>query len=350
MEALKRAWLVLVPVLMLLLAAGCGMDQEQGILMAAGSYGDLAVVYSSAELEPLARKFADEVNERMVFVIQEETRFKIDVLPPEKSDLAKGYKNSVFILDVRDKGPVVKAARKVLSKDAWDKLAASPAGLVQRKDPWSNYQLLVVAAGTDRNSLGSLLHRSAARIRHSIEDDNRKRILRRNRYDGLATELMNAIWTQYGFTLEIPAAYHLNQQSHDGVQGIELMRTGPSRGITIAWKDVPDPEAWLADREQLLAFRAQIGKVFHHEELVPESFHWDEQGLPGSGGVKLTGAWSGSSFAGGGPFWAYFLAVPEQGRIYCLDTLAYAPGMDKMLFFRRLEAIASTFTTTRPQP
>jgi len=343
---LKRAWLVLA----LLLAGGCGMNQEKGILMAAGSYGDLAVIYSSPQLEPMARKFADEVNQRMVFVIQEETRFKVDVYPPEKWKLAQGYKNSVFIVDVDDKGDAVKGVRKVLSDEAWDRLAAGPGGLVQRKDPWSSYQLLIVAAAKDRNSLGSLLHGNAARIRTTIETDNRKRILRRNRYDGLATELMNAIWSKYDFYMEIPADYHLNQQSHDGVKGIELMRTGPSRGITVTWEDMRDPESALQDREKLLAMRAAMARVFHHEEIVPDSFTWDEQGLPGTGGVKLTGAWSGSNFAGGGPFWCYFVAVPQQDRLYCIDILTYAPGMDKMVFFRRLEAVASTFTTVRPQP
>jgi hypothetical protein len=66
--------------------------------------------------------------------------------------------------------------------------------------------------------------------------------------------------------------------------------------------------------------------------------------------VKLEGAWTSNRFAGGGPFWCYFIPDPDRGRLFCLDLLVYAPGMDKMDFFRRMEAIAGTFATTRPRP
>ena len=331
-------------------ALGCGMNAERGILMAAGSYGDIAVVYGDGNLEPVARRFAEELNQELTFVIATETRFKIDIFPADKLDLAKGYKNAVFLAVKGDHGPVGRALRKVISREALDKLAAGAGGLVQRRDPWATYQLLVVAMGPDRNTLGSILHRNAARIRTMIEKDARTRILRHNRYAGLATELMNALWDQYGFYLEVPANFRLTQQGHDGLHGVELMRTGPSRGITITWRETPDPEARLQDRDWLLDMRREMGDKLHHEELASGSLAWDEAGLPGKGGVKLIGAWAGQKFQGGGPFWCYFLADPASGRVYCIDLLVYAPGMDKMPLFRRLEAVATTFSTTRPQP
>ncbi|PIV82067.1 hypothetical protein COW53_00895 [bacterium CG17_big_fil_post_rev_8_21_14_2_50_64_8] len=334
----------------LLAVSGCGMDAEKGILMAAGAYGDLAVVYADPGLDPVARQFATEVNEDQVFVIASETRFKIDIFPPENWDLAKGYKNAVFVTTAGDHGAVNKELRKLMSKEAWSQLQSGAGGLVQRKDPWATYQLLVVATGPDRNSLASLLHRNAARIRGMIESDSRTRILRHNRYEGLATGLMNSCWSRHGFYLEIPETFQLNQQGHDKVPGLELMETNPSRGITICWLDTEDPAGMLADRTRLVALRADMGRLFHHEDLVPESFTWSDGGPPGHPGVTLKGAWTGKTFAGGGPFWSYFLADKGRGRVYCIDLLTYAPGMDKMGFFRQMEAIATTFSTTRPQP
>ncbi len=66
--------------------------------------------------------------------------------------------------------------------------------------------------------------------------------------------------------------------------------------------------------------------------------------------VKLEGAWTSNEFSGGGAFWCYFIPDSERGRMICLDLLVYAPGMDKMNFFRRLDAVASTFSMRRPQP
>ncbi len=318
--------------------------------MAAGSYGDLAIVYSTPQLESTARKFAAELNEELVFVIQTENLFNIDIFSPDKWELAKGYKNSIFLVDLNQGGGVAKAAKKQLSKKSWEQLHNGGGGLVQRRDPWSSYQLMIVAAASDRNSLGSLLHRSIPRLRMTLANDSRTRILRRNRYHGLATGLINACWETYGFYMEIPSEFQRTQQGHDGVPGLELMRTGPSRGITITWREFDDPVAKLSDHAALLDIRREMGTKFHHEELVTESLRWEEEGLGGKGGVKLSGAWSGTDFAGGGPFWSYFVAAPDQGRIYCLDLLVYAPGMDKMVFFRQMEAIASTFSTTQPQP
>ena len=66
--------------------------------------------------------------------------------------------------------------------------------------------------------------------------------------------------------------------------------------------------------------------------------------------VKLEGAWTSTVFAGGGPFWSFFLADPAGQRVICLDLLVFAPGEDKMNIFRRLEATAATFSFQRPHP
>lgn len=337
-------------VLVALALGGCGVDKDKGIFMAAGSYGDLAVVVSEDALQPAANRFLAEFNTSHVFVIKEEPAFKADVYPPGKWDLAKGYKNVLLAVVIGGGGPAEKAARSIVSRDAWERLAAGGGGLVQVKDPWSTYQLAVVVASRDRNSLGSLLLRNAEKLRGIYETSARERILRRNRYDGLDDRLMTVLWERFGFFLEIPAVYRQNQVQPDGFPGLELMQNGPSRGLTVSWEEAADPEAWLADRDVLAAMRARLGAAMHDEQIVPESFVWSEAELGGVPAVKLEGAWTGNRFAGGGPFWCYFVPDPGRGRIFCVDILVYAPGMDKMDFFRRMDAVVHTFATTRPRP
>jgi hypothetical protein len=339
--------LILIPCLLL---GGCGMDSEKGILMAAGSYGDLAVVMSSDNLRPLADSFMAGMNTEFVFVIKPETLFKPDYFGPSKWDLAKGYKNSLFLVRIGDGGKAEKAARNLMSGEAWEKLVSGGGGVVKVADPWSTYQQVIVVASRDRNNLGSILKRNSDKIREIFEDSSRERILRRNRYEGLNTALMDAYWNRYGVFLEIPAAYTQNQFEPDGYPGLELMRTGPSRGISLAWMKSDDPVGTLADKEALEAFRAQLGDKLHAEEIIPSSFVWRSTEIGGAPAVKLTGAWTSNKFSGGGAFWCYFLPDAARGRLVCLDLLVYAPGMDKMGFFRRMDAVASTFSTQRPQP
>ena len=61
--------------------------------------------------------------------------------------------------------------------------------------------------------------------------------------------------------------------------------------------------------------------------------------------MRLAGDWRSNRVSVGGPFRSYFVADPDQGRLYCLDLLVYAPNREKMDDFRRLRAILETFRT-----
>jgi hypothetical protein len=222
--------------------------------------------------------------------------------------------------------------------------------LVQIDDPFDTYQFAIVIASNDRNSLMSILHNNAERVRELIEERSIRRLQRRNRQTGLDSRLMNAYWRRYGFLLEIPKEFHENQVEPHGYPAVELMRNAPSRGITVAWTDHEDPEAALDDREFLLAFRRSMGEAVHNEEVAAAPQRWLRGQLGRNDAVKFEGAWTSTVFDGGGPFWCFFVADPAHGRVFAIDLLAYAPGMDKMVFFRQLEAVAATFSLERPQP
>lgn len=326
------------------------MEKDKAILMAAGSYGDLAVVLSDEGLRPLADRYLPLLNDEVTFVIQTEPRFLVDSYPAEKWHLAKGYKNCLFLLHLGLDSAPEKAIRALVPREKWAELQSGRGGIVQVPDPWASYQLLVVVASTDRNTLGSILRQGAPQIRDLIERDSRERILRRNRYDGLQTDLMDTYWKRFGFFLEIPAAFRQNQVLDGELPAVELMQNGPSQGISICWQEVPDPQAALGDRGVLLRLREQMGRLLHSEDLVPESLVWSEAEIGGRACVKLTGAWTGQSFEGGGPFWCYFIPDGPRSRMFCLDLLVYAPGVDKMAMFRRMDAVAGSFSTTGPQP
>jgi len=88
----------------------------------------------------------------------------------------------------------------------------------------------------------------------------------------------------------------------------------------------------------------------HEDDIVPASLVWKTDTIAGLPAVRLEGAWNSRRFAGGGPFWSWFVADPEGQRLFCLDALCYAPGADKMDHFRRMQAVLQTFSLQRPQP
>lgn len=340
------AWLVCS----VILVNGCGYDENKGIFMAPGSYSDLAVVVSSDQLEPLANRFVKEINTTKTFVIQEETNFLPDIYKPARWDLSHGYKNSIFLVRIGDGGPVEKAIRKSLPKETWEKLTSGGGGVVKLNDPWASYQLAVVVASRDLNNLGSLLTKNKTKIQEIFETSSRERILRRNRYEGLNTPVMDDHWQRFGFFMEVPATFERIQFLPDGFTGVELMKKSPSRGISVSWSPTVTPTADLANSELLAAMRTELAEKMHNEDLHPETFQFSEAEIGGVACVKLEGAWTSRKFAGGGAFWCYFIPDERQERLYCVDLLVYGPGMDKLNFFRHLDAVAHTFTTVRPQP
>jgi hypothetical protein len=329
---------------------GCEYDRDKPIFMAPGSYGDIAVVVSSAEMTGALQTFQEAFNETYTFVLAEEPLFNLDVYPPERWDLCKGYKNILFLWRVGDGGPVEKFLRGRLTDEGEARATAGAGATLQMEEPFASYQHAIIVAGTDRNSLLSYLRRHAPELREIFVTESNARIRRRYRHTGLDTELMSAIWLRHRFFLEVPREFRLNQDSPDGYPAVELMQTGPSRGITIAWSRSVDPQLLLQQRDLLLAMRQELGARMHDDEVVPESLVWKDDQLAGLPAVKLEGAWAGQRFAGGGPFWSWFVADPEGERVFCLDALCYAPGIDKMDYFRRMNAILHTFALQRPQP
>ena len=328
----------------LVVTLGCDFDKEKGILMAAGSYGDLAVVVSDRSIQPLAQRFVEGLNIKKTFVIKEEGLFNPDIFLPAKLDIGKGYKNVILLVRIGDGGPVEKTVKSKINKETWNRLAAGGGGMVQMNDPWATYQTVLVVASRDKNSLSSLLRNKTDKIRELFEESSRQRILRRNRYTGLNTQLMNAYRERFGFSFEIPQDLQQNQLQPDGFPGLELLQSAPSRGVSISWLNTEDVDWLMGQRDALHLMRQEMGVKLHSEDIIPGTFVWEETRLGEHDVLKLEGAWTSTRFAGGGAFWCYFIPDPMHNRVICLDLLVYGPGMDKMPIFRNLAAVASSFT------
>lgn len=347
-DKLRTVWITLA-MLALATQPGCEYDREKPIFMAPGSYGDIAVVVSSDALTGALDTFQAAFNQTFTFVLVEEDLFRLDFYGPDRWELAKGYKNIIFVWRVGDGGAVEKYLRNKLTSEGEARASTAGGVLLQIEEPFASYQHALVAAGTDRNSLISFMRNHAVEIREVFETTSARRIMRRYRHTGLNVEAMDRVWLRHHFFLEMPAEFALNQDSPDGFGAVEFMQTGPSRGLTIAWTHSVDPQFLLSRRDLLLQWREEIAAKMHGDEIVPEAVVWKQDVIAGLPAVRLEGAWNSQRFTGGGPFWAWFIADPAGQRVFCLDALCYAPGVDKMDYFRRMQAILQTFSLQRPQ-
>ncbi len=328
----------------------CGYDDEKPIFMAPGSYGDIAVVVSDAAMAGALDGFKAAINQEFTFVLAREPLFNIDVYTPDRWDLCKGYKNIIVLWRVGDGGNVSKELRRLLTDEAEQRAQTGTGAQIILDEPYASYQFGVVLAATDRNSLLSYARREAEGLRALFEAKSSERIMRRYRYEGIATQLMADLWIRHRFFMEIPAEFRLNQELPDGYPGVELMRTGPSRGLTISWSQSVDPQLVVDYKPLLVEMRREMGLKMHQEEIIEESLVWVEDTIDGQPVWRLEGAWASNRFDGGGPFWSWFVADPENQRVICIDALCYAPGLEKMDYFRRLRTLVQTFSLERPQP
>jgi hypothetical protein len=330
--------------------AGCDLDKDEGILMAAGSYGDIAVVLSHDSLRGAVQPFLDRLNTPVTFVIKEENPYNIDIFGPRKWDLCKGYRNILFMVRWGDGGPVEKKCQSLLSDDSLLRLQQGAGGLAQFNDPFARYQFGLMVGAHDAGSLASVLNRNRDRIADLLEDKCSERIQRRFRHTGLQEKAMAHHWDHHRFFLELPLQYVQKPHRTSRVTGYEWESNESARAITLAWRDSDVPAADLLDRELLLRWRRQIGESLQEVEIPDVILEWHEEELAGLPGLKLTGSWSSSVVQGGGPFRSYFLADTAGERLFCLDLRCFAPGREKMPSFREMQAVVETFSLNRPQP
>jgi len=328
----------------------CEYDEEKPIFMAPGSYGDIAVVVSDEAMMSAVDDLKAAMNEEFTFVLARETRFNFDVFPPDQVKLCEGYKNIIFLWRVGDGGPMAKRLRGILSDVGEQQADRSRTGVrLDLKNPFASYQIGVVLAASDRNSLLSFARRQAAELSQVFETKSSERIMRRYRYEGLDTQLMNDLWLKHRFWMEIPAVYRINQHEPDGYPGVELIQNEPSRGITVAWSHSVDPMLIMDHQAILLELRKEMGLKMHGEDIAEDFLTWRRDTVGDLPAWRVEGAWTSRRFEGGGPFWSWFVADPDNQRVICIDALCYAPGLNKMDYFRRMRTIVQTFTLERPQ-
>jgi len=351
MKRILRAVTLPVAALVILATAGCGDREDNPIFSAVGSYGDVAVFASSAGLHRAAEPILDQLAPERTFVLSREPTYRFTDYSGKNWKDGRNYRNLLFLVSWSDGGPVERELRSLLSDEARKRLQGGRGSWFVIHDPYFRNQLAVVVAAADPNAVLRIFRRNGEAIGDTLRADIMRRIRRDHRRQGLREEDRRRLWSDHAFTMEIPATFERRDDAGRPRRGVEWLLTGDdgrTRGITVTWSPSEDPVRDLRDRARLLEVRQEMGREVHAERLIPESLEWGEETLGGAAAVRLRGSWASEEISVGGPFECFFLADPEGDRLFCLDLLVYGPGSEKMDDFRRLRAIAETFSLQAP--
>ena len=352
MPSTRRAAAVIVAALLSLTLAGCGDREDASIFSAVGSYGDVAVFASSPALRQAADPILARLNPQRTFVLDEEDTYRFADYAGKTWKDGRNYRNLLFLVRWGDGGPVERELASLLSDDALERSRGGRGGWFVLHNPYFRNQLALVVAAPDPNAVLRTLTRGADAMGDTLSTDIMRRIRHDHRREGLREEDRRRLYNDLAWSVEVPATYDRNDRSGRPRNGVEWLRSadnGLTRGLTVTWREHRDPDAALRDRDLLLAARRDLGRDFHAERLVSESLEWGEEALAGLPAVRLRGAWASEEVSVGGPFECFFVADQQRGRLFCLDLLVYGPGSEKMDDFRRLRAIAETFTLQQPE-
>jgi len=339
---------LVLQILILLFLSGCNKSESDYIISAVGSYGDVAIISSSEQLQKRLLPEYDSINREEIFVLKKENTLHFRYFPAKHWKNARNYRNVIIALDWSDGGKVQGLIKDMISEARLNQLLNGPGGLVSIKDPWYRNQFAIVVVANSAASLKRLLKDKSDIISREIHKSNLERMMADNRKRGFHKDVVANYNKHLGLSIEFPLDYRQNQIMPDGYKGLEWIIPGPpTRGISLGWIETDDCKLALENKEFLAEARSKLGKYLHSETIVMSSLKWGEEKLAGIDAIRLSGSWVSDEVGVGGPFKCYFVPDPNMNQIICIDLLVYAPDKEKMDYFRKMRSVIETLSFSK---
>lgn len=329
-----RSILISLLILMTLLAGCSSKPYSQG------RGGSLVVVADPLD-RPVIRGAIESRFGRIIHTPQPESSFQIHWV--DARSFADHTRNPLVILaaTLDGEGETAELLGKMVSGKVREGVVSGQYEIFRREDPWARRQLLAIVVGRNQHELGSRMTNwvDSLHLWFSEFEYNRLQheIFRRSEQKALAKELTE----KHAFRLRIQQDYFLTQDN-DSLNFIRMIRHAPERWLMVGWGNMSDSTRltpqFIYNRRKLL------GNVFLDPVTTyDENWNWETTTLNGSKAVRVNGLWATTGPNGGGPFFTYGIWDADQLRYYLIDGAVFAPGMAKMPYLWRLNAVAQTF-------
>ena len=337
---MKKLFAVPAILLTVLLLSACGCSQRK--LPALGPSNLLTIVTNLGPGDP-AIQALEAAFTKPVTSVEEESRYSFEVHGPDGLARQRDSRNLALVADLSRRDAVSGKVREVLGKKRFAELLGR-AGWAVLPNVEALGQTMVVAAGPDSTAVLSLLVAEAGRLyarADSMVTQGAGDIVYMN---GDERAMGVYLDSKYGWTVRIPKGFKTVEDRKNRV--VKLVSTDaqqPSRLFLAHW--TPSKSAG-PDPEYCLKLRARLAWLYYDEDRVdPASTTVSEVAFQGRKAVRIEGIWQNEKHLIGGPF--FTLCFVDKGRLYLLDGVVFAPGMDKSPWLRQLEAVMLTFKDGR---
>lgn len=307
----------------------------------AGSYSEVLVVTEDGRRDPLSRMLHAQLARRLDFFVASEPQFKLEDIAAAQLTATPYFKNIVICGVASPETHVGQGIRGMLGGTVTADALAGRANIFKKEDLPGPGQTTIIVTGAATEAIEAVLDARGDEIVEALEQSCRKRV-RSYLLARPDADLTRQLHQRYGFTLHVPAAYHLLSESLDPA-GIELLRDGPSRVLGVFWLDWPARPA-LEQRQGL--FRARADYVFARydgDQMDSTRVRFSYAMLGDYPALKMEGYWSNSRALAGGYYMTYFVYDEPGKLLWAVDLVVFAPGLPKHPLFRELLALAETF-------
>ncbi len=324
--------------LVCLALAGLGGGCTEPVTLAVGPAGDITIMTALSAESPEVGALRTGLEQEIV-VIRPEPAFNVEVSGPDGFNIRRNWRNLVFLGSLDEESWISEMIADLLDEREMGELKAGERNLFLIRDKWAIGQLVAVLAARDRDSLAGVVERNVGSLYNTFERvavQNTKRILLKK---DVQRDVARYLKREFGWALLVPDHFEVTE---DAESRIVLFRTGePARMILVHWIDDYGEEL---TPENCLALRGRLSwNIYDEDTIEPDMTETEETNFLGRSAIKITGVWQNEKHMNGGPFGSYCFI--EGDRLYLVDFLVYAPGMDKIPFLRELEAICHTFST-----
>jgi hypothetical protein len=281
---------------------------------------------------------------RPVISVEQESRYAFEVHGFGGLGRQRDARNLVIVADMSRRDAVSRKAREVLGREGIGEILRRGAGWRVLPNIEALGQTMIVVAGRDRPSILRLLEAEAGELYASADSMITERTGDMVYMHGEDAAMGRYLYAKYGWTVRIPKGYKAAEDPRTGVVKLVSADTQqPSRLFLAYWTA---SRSGALDREVCLRLRARLAWSYYDEDRIdPSSTTVSEVTFQGRKALRIQGIWQNEKHLIGGPF--FTLCFLEKGRLYLLDGVVFAPGMDKSPWLRQIEAIMHTFKDSR---
>ena len=334
--------LVLAPVVLLTALAllGCGCSHEK--LPALGPSNLLTIVTNLSPDDP-AIQAVKAAFTRPVVSVEEESRYSFEVHGAAGLARQRDSRNLVLVADLSRRDEVSRKVREVLGRDRAAGLLKR-AGWVVLPNVEALGQTMVVVAGSDGAGILRFLEAEAGELYARADSMVTQRAVDIVYMHGEDRAMSRYLESKNGWTVRIPKGFRAAEDRKNGVvKLVSADNQEPARLFLAYWtpsrSSAPDPD-------YCLKLRARLAWLYYDGDRAdPVSTSVSRTTFHGRKAVRIEGIWQNEKHLIGGPF--FTVCFVDKGRLYLLDGVVFAPGMDKSPWLRQLEALMLTFKDSR---